>query len=165
MRIDLGSICLDTFLTTSSEHLEVFRSFKEESHSQFIHSIDDRLLQNKGSKSFPFDTGFVVTLKSGECIGYLFISSVHQDEVFLESSILKEKRHLGYGKMCLNLVTDYLFEHYNLKDIALDIDVSNDASMKTAEACGYYADEYLNNRKIIYRNYNLNYINKRRKGK
>lgn len=165
MQINLGDIKLEIFQDDSLEHIKLLQEFKGISDSKYIHSIVERLLQNRNLKSFPFDTGFVVSLISGESIGYLFISNIRNDEVFLESSILKDKRKMGYGKKCLEFVTNYLFEHYNIKDIALDIDVSNDASRKTAEACGYYEDEYLKEGKFIYRNYNLNYVSKRRKEK
>lgn len=72
---------------------------------------------------------------------------------------------MGYGKLVLALVTDYLFLNFNIKDIALDIDVSNEASMRTASSCGYCEDEYYENGKIIYKKFNLNYINKRKRGK
>ncbi|MCI6266335.1 MAG: GNAT family N-acetyltransferase [Erysipelotrichaceae bacterium] len=165
MLIDTNDIIFNTFQDNNLEHLNLLQSFKEESKSKFIHFIVERLLQNRNQKSFPFDTGFVISLDSGESIGYLFISSKRNDEVFLEYSILKNKRKMGYGKKCLSLVTDFLFEHYNIRDIALDIDVSNEASMRTAMACGYYEDEYLEEGKFIYRKYNLNYTNKRKNGK
>lgn len=165
MRINVGNLYLETFREDCLEHLQLLKDFSGDSHSQFIHSIEERLLQNRKQKSFPFHTAYVISLASGECIGYLFISSIRNDEVFLECSILKRQRHHGYGKLCLESVTNYLFEHYNIRDIALDINVSNDASIRTAEACGYYEDEYLEEGKFIYRNYNLNYVDKRKKGK
>lgn len=165
MQINLGDFYLETFQEDFLEHKKVFESFQGESSSKFISMILERLLQNRRSKDYPFDMGFVVTLKSNESIGYIFISSRRNDEVYLECSILRNKRGLGYGKMCLDGVTNYLFDSFNIRDIALDIDVSNEASMKTAMACGYYEDGYTDNGKIILRNYNLNYVSKRRKGK
>ncbi len=165
MRIDLGDIYLEPFQPNLLEHKAVLESYQWKSSSKFISMIDEMLIQNRKSKDYPFGMGFVVTLKSGEAVGYLFISSRRNDEVYLEYSILKNKRNCGYGKMCLDLVTQYLFSNYNIRDIALDIDVSNEASMKTALGCGYFEDEDAVNGKIILKNYNLNYVDKRRKRK
>lgn len=165
MQFDLGPLYLETFRDDSLEHVVALNSFKEESSSRFISMIEERLLQNRKSKDYPFNMGFVVTLKSHEPIGYLFISSRRNDEVYLEYSILKGKRHCGYGKMCLELITEYLFNYYNIRDIALDIDVSNEASMKTAIACGYYEDGCVDRGKMILKNYNLHYVNRRNRGK
>lgn len=162
MQIDLGEFCLETFDPISQKHKLLLNQFKGISHSSFISMIDNRLELLNKQKSFPFDTAFVI-ISGSKLLGYLFISSVRNDEVYLELSLLKEKRGKGYGKLILVLVTDYLFEHYNIRDIALDIDVSNHASINTATSGGYYADEYLNSGRIIFRNYNLNYIDKRNK--
>lgn len=164
MQIDLGDFSLDTFDQSIPGHKDLLTNFKDGSHSKFISMIDNRLELLNKQKSFPFDTAFVITSNS-ELFGYIFISSVRNDEVYLELSLLKEKRGKGYGKLILGLVTDYLFEHYNIRNLALDIDISNNASMNTAIAEGYYADEYLENGRIIFRNYNLNYVDKRKNKK
>ena len=163
MQINLEQLCLETFDKKNDKHLWLFYQFKENSKSNFISMIDSRLELNHKSKSFPFNTAFVVSLPSGELLGYLFISNIHQDEVYLEYSLLEEQRGKKYGTLLLRVVTDYLFLNYNIKDIALDIDVSNEASMKTAMSCGYYEDEYVDNVRLIYKNYNLSYVTRRKK--
>ena len=161
-QINLDNILLITFDINNKLHNELIDEFKSNSKSDFISSIDNRLKLNKNLKSFPFDTGFVVATNDSKLLGYLFISSIRNDEIFLEYSILKDKRGMGYGSLLLNKVTDYLFSNYNIKNIALDIDVSNLASIKTAISAYYTEDEYLDNDRIIYRNYNINYVDKRR---
>lgn len=68
----------------------------------------------------------------------------------------------------MNLVSDYLFENYNIKDITLDIDPSNIASVQTALSCGYDLDEeeYLEKGlqgRTLYKKDNIYYCNKRKK--
>lgn len=165
MQININDVLLlDTFDSNNEEHKWLLEQFNNASHSKFISKISDRLMLNGSQKFFPFDTAFVVSLFSGEIIGYVFISSIRNDEVYLESSILKEKRGKKYGSLILSSVTDYLFENYNIKEIALDIDASNEASIRTAVSCGYYEDSF-DNMKFIFKNYNSNYVNKRRGGK
>lgn len=163
--IPLNEIILNTYDNNNKFHKELLDEFRGESHSNFISWIDNRLQLNCHQKSFPFDTGFVVSLANGNLIGYLFISAIRNDEVYLEYSILKDCRAKGYGSFMLQNVTDYLFENYNIRDIALDIDVSNEASMKTAIGCGYYEEEYLETGRVTFKNYNFHYIDKRRKRK
>lgn len=162
--IDLDKILLMTYDKSNDGHRQLLLNFNGESQCDFISLIDSRLELNSNGKSFPFNTAFVVSLASGELVGYVFISSRRQDEVYLEYSLLQEQRGKGYGKMVLGLVTEYLFCNYNIRDVALDIDVSNESSMRTAISCGFYEDEYLETGKCIYRSYNLGYVDKRRKG-
>lgn len=170
VKIDLFTFSLECFDESKKEHIHLIQEFSGDSSSTFIHSIEERLLQNNHVKSFPFNTGFVISSYAGSALGYLFISSISHDEVFLEYSILKENRGKGIGKLCLQEVTDYLFEHYNLRGIKLDIDPSNAPSTKIAMECGYYPDEeeFLNRNmvgRILYRKDNFSYINRNRKGK
>ena len=77
----------------------------------------------------------------GTPIGYLYISSLIRDEVFLEYAVLKEYRGKGYGSTIIRETSDYLFENHNIRSIRLDIDPSNKNSINAAEACGYTVDE------------------------
>ena len=165
MQINLDQLRLDTFDKKNDKHMWLVQQFKGSSKSDFISMIDSRLELNGKSKTFPFDTAFVVSFPSDELIGYLFISGIRGDEVYLEYSLLEEKRGHGYGSLLLGLITEYLFANYNIKDIALDIDVSNEASMKTAIGCGYYEEDFINDKRMIYKNYNLGYVNKRKNGR
>lgn len=74
-------------------------------------------------------------------MGYLFISSSVNDEVFLEYAVLKDFRRNGYATRIVSEVSDYLFEKHNISSIRLDIDPSNEGSIMVANACGYMLDE------------------------
>mgnify|MGYP003303843978 CR=1 FL=1 len=50
----------------------------------------------------------------GTPIGYLYISSMVRDEVFLEYAVLKEERGKGYGSDIIRETTDYLFQNHNI---------------------------------------------------
>ena len=167
MKLELDNIMLSLYDSSNPIHNEILNKFDSDSKSEYIHSINDRLRYFQNKKSFPFNTGFFVTIDS-TIVGYLFISKCVDDEVYLENSLLKEYRGKGYGKLILNDVSNYLIENYNIRSITLDIDRSNIASIKTALSCGYIMDEeeYLSrnmNGKILYHLDNYNYVNKRRK--
>lgn len=109
------------------------------SSSKYIHQIGERLEQSKENKTI-YQSGYVVEDR-GTPIGYAFISSMHADEVFLEYSILRQFRNMGYGSALVRELTTYLFENHNIRSIRLDIDPSNQNSILVANACGYSVDE------------------------
>ena len=127
------------------------------------------MLNGKYKKDIPFDVGFVVSLYD-EVIGYVFISKRVRDEIFLEYSLMKRFRGMGYGKKLLGEVSNYLMSNYNISGIVLDISPSNIASIKTATNVGYvedvddYLERHLNGR-ILYRKDNIYYIDKRKNRK
>ena len=87
-----------------------------------------------------FQSAFVI-LDEDTPVGYLFISSMVNDEVFLEYAILKEFRGMGYASDVVNEVSYYLFQNYNIRSIKLDIDPSNKNSILVANSCGFMLDE------------------------
>lgn len=123
---------------------EKYSEIKEElengtSSSGFIHQIKERLENSNNNKTI-FNSGFII-LDGDIPVGYLFISSNINDEVFLECSILKEFRGMGYGSRVTNEISDYLFEKQNVRSIKLDIDPSNKKSILAANSCGFFLDE------------------------
>lgn len=168
MNIELKSL----LLTRYSE--EKHRQLKDEletgeSHSDFIHQVGERLESSKDNDRGIYQSAFVVE-DLGTPVGYLFISSMVRDEVFLEYAVLKEHRGKGYGSDIIRETTDYLFQEHNIRCIRLDIDPSNKNSINAAEACGYTVDE----EEFASRNYTGRmqfvkdseyYVSKRRGGK
>jgi len=110
------------------------------SSSSYIHQIGERLEISKNNNKSIYNSAFVV-LDNSIPVGYLFISSRINDEVFLECSILKEYRKMGYGSRITNEISDYLFEEENIRSIKLDIDPSNKKSILAANSCGFFLDE------------------------
>lgn len=168
MNIELESLLLTRY--SEDKH----KGLKEEletgkSHSEFIHQVGERLENSKDNNRSIYQSAFVVE-DLGMPIGYLYISSMVKDEVFLEYAVLKEHRDKGYGSDIIRETTDYLFQNHNIKAIRLDIDPSNKNSINAATACGYTVDE----EEFASRNYigrmqfvkdNEYYVSKRRGGK
>ena len=167
MNINLENIELCVYCENNLKHDEVLEKFTNESKSNFIHDIKERIINTVSKKDFPFDCGFFVAFNN-EIVGYIFISKRISDEIFLEYSLLKEHRGKKYSNIILSEVSNYLMNEYNIISISLDIDPSNSPSIGTAISCGYEIDEeeYLKRNmcgKIIYKLDNYNYIKKRRK--
>lgn len=137
-------IQLDTLRLTrysENEHYFLKEEFeKGESASKYIHQIGDRLEMSKDVNKRIYQTAFVV-VDDDTPVGYLYISSMVNDEVFLEYAILKEFRGKGYASDVVYEVSDYLFQNCNIKCIKLDIDPSNEHSILVANSCGFIADE------------------------
>lgn len=138
MNIDLESLRLVRY---NDRYIDLKEEFeKGNSHSDYIHYIGERLVKSKENKDSLFESAFVV-LDRDEEIGYLYISNVKNDEVFLEYAILEEFRGMGYASDLINEISDYLFEKHNIRSIRLDIDPSNKNSMNVACACNFVEDE------------------------
>lgn len=167
MKIELNNIVLSSYNEEDIKHNNLISKFLNNSSSNYVHDIDRRLMDNKRKNDSIFDKGYIVSLNNN-LIGYIFISKLIKDDIYLEYSILKEYRGKGLGKMLLSEISNYLMDNYNIKSIVLDIDPSNIPSIMTAVSCGYMVDEdeYIErnmNGKILYRIDNYNYVNKRKK--
>lgn len=111
-----------------------------ESSSNYIHQIGERLEQSRDNDKSIYQSAFVV-LDEDTPVGYLYISSLINDEVFLEYAVLKDFRGQGYASDMVSETTEYLFKKHNIKSIRLDIDPSNKNSMLVANACGFLLDD------------------------
>lgn len=138
----MNAVKLDTLSLCRYEprYTDFKNSFKNDSKSRFINSVTERLESSMYGEGFTFQSAYVV-LDENIPIGYVYLSSVHDDEVFLEVSVLKEYRGKKLGKRITNEICDYLFTNHNIKSVKLDIDPSNKASLMTAESCGFEFDE------------------------
>lgn len=166
MNIELETLQLVRYSEQNHKNLkDDFENGK--SFSKYIHQIGERLEYSSNDNKNIFNTAFVV-LDEEVAIGYLFISSMINDEVFLEYAVLKEFRGMGYGSSIVNDVSDYLFQNFNIRSVRLDIDPSNKNSLLVANSCGFILDEEnFENRNFIgkmqFVKENYNYISKRRK--
>lgn len=163
MNIDLETL---TLVRYSEEFEDVKEKLdKGESSSNFIHQVGERLEMTRDNNSV-FQSAYVV-LDYDMPVGYLFISSLVKDEVFLEYAVLKEHRGKGYASDIVDETTRYLFENHNMRSIRLDIDPINKNSILVAKSCGFMVDEdeyearnFLG--KMLFIKENEYYISKRR---
>lgn len=135
VKLDTLSLC-----RYEPRYTDFKNSFKNDSKSRFINSVTERLESSMYGEGFTFQSAYVV-LDENIPVGYVYLSSVHDDEVFLEVSVLKEYRGKKLGKRITNEICDYLFTNHNIKSVKLDIDPSNKASLMNAESCGLEFDE------------------------
>lgn len=139
MNIELQTLSLTRYDErkhgTIKEELE-----KGKSSSDYIHQIGERLEQSSGNDKSIFQSAFVVQDEDTP-VGYLYISSLINDEVFLEYAVLKDFRGQGYASDMVSETTEYLFKKHNIRSIRLDIDPSNKNSMLVANSCGFLLDE------------------------
>ena len=105
MIFDLGEVKLSFYDNNNKFHTDMLADLEGGSKSVDIHDVRDRLLNGKYKKDIPFDVGFVVSLYD-EVIGYVFISKRVRDEIFLEYSLMKRFRGMGYGKKLLGEVSN-----------------------------------------------------------
>jgi len=138
MNIKLETLNLVRYNPDKHKYLkEEFKSGN--SYSSYIYSIEDRLELSKNNNNNIFHSAFVIEDNTNP-IGYLYISSLKKDIVFLEYAILKDYRKMGYGSKIVNEISNYLFINNNIKSIKLDIDPGNKYSIALALSCGFTLD-------------------------
>lgn len=104
---------------------------------EWFQGITIGLLINKNYEFF--NHGFIVK-ENDKYIGYIGISNfnIEESSVYLRAAILKEKRGLGYGKILLSEITDYIFRNYSqIKSIRFKIAKENTTSLYMANSCDY----------------------------
>ena len=121
------------------EHDSIINQIILDDQNHYVKQILERINKDNGQE-FQFDKGYLVKLQE-KIIGYLYFSPISNYRLYIEYSILKQERKKGYGTLLLEEATNYILDNYNIKQIMLDIDQSNLASMKTALSCGYNYDD------------------------
>jgi RimJ/RimL family protein N-acetyltransferase len=157
MRLQINNLTLITF--DKNKHLDIYNELVSgESSSDYNRDISRRLLLENDTESFSFNHAYLVEVNK-LIVGYIFVSGMVKNQIYLEYSILKQYRRQGLGKYILENVSNYIFENFdNIKQINLDIDPSNEASTKTALSAGYYIEDIYdkntanNSKKFIYDN-------------
>lgn len=136
---------------------------KGKSKSKFISQIENRLEIKENNDIF--NHGYLVKLNNN-IIGYIYISAIKKDNIYLEYLIKDEYRNKGYATILINEITNYIFESYNIEEIRLNISKDNIKSQKVALNNGYILEddeEYLYNEKADFVINNPYYIKKIKK--
>lgn len=163
--IELEPFTLETFDKENQKHLLFLKEVVEQNKkNHYVPNIESRMNREINTRQFPFEQGYFVK-KEDNLVGYLWLGGMRNDTIYLEYLIEEANRRKGYGKAILESMTDYLFENYNIESIYLDVDRSNFVSQKTAESAGYQLEEIADNGKLLFVKSNLNYIDKRKRGR
>ena len=155
----LATIDLHTITKDSLKEIAFYRELlKDETINYRVHGLGGILMK---SDKIPFlGRGFITSLND-ELFGYIHIGKFNSEEkaIYLKAAIHKDKRGLGYGKLLLEEITDFIFLNYQeVECIKLKIASDNKASISTAIACGYewlFNDYYI--RYNPYLNETINY--------
>ena len=162
--VKLETLTLDRY---NNNYKYIKDSFDNISKSKYIHDVTRRLISSSDLDENLL-LGAYIVLDNNKEVGYTYISSNKNDEVYLETSILEDKRNNGYGKKIVSEVSDYLFENKNIRIVKVAIDPSNINSIKMVESCDFIFDEddYESNNyigKMTFFKESTCYINKRMK--
>lgn len=134
-----------------------------ESKSDFIHQIDERLINSREVEQLELSNAYLVCI-DGKTVGYIYLTGMSKNYIYLEYLILKKYRHKGIGRYVVEQVSDEVFRRFpHLKEIKLNIDRSNIGSINLAEAIGFYDDGNYGGQKIDFIKDNPYYIEPKRK--
>lgn len=165
-----GSFELVVFDQENQNHRSFLETLSLGNEEGFVKQIPERLHRSSYQNNSFFERAYLVSFHD-ELIGYLYLGGLKRDSVYLEYLIVPSKRKKGYASKLLEEISDYLFSTYPVEKVLLDIDQGNYPSMKTAMAAGftYDTDEYVQGLngvgRICFEKFNLNYENKRKKGR
>lgn len=134
----LNNIMLHTIAKGSDEEINFYKELiKDDTINYRVHGLSGLTLS---TNKYPFLGRAFLTSLNDHLFGYIHIGNYNKEEkaVYLKVAIHKNNRGLGYGKLLLEEITDYIFLNYEeIESIKLKIERDNLASINTANACGY----------------------------
>ena len=127
-----------------------------------IHQVEERLNSSRICENLELSNAYLINLRNN-IVGYIYLTGKSKKYIYLEYLIFKKYRKQGIGKYTLDNVIDYIFmNNLDLKEIRLNIDRSNLASMFLAESLGFIDDENYLSDKIDFIKDNPYYMKKRK---
>lgn len=158
--IQIDDVILEHF--DKEKYPDVLGEINGESKSNMIHQVEERLILSRECGKLEFSNAYLINLKNN-IVGYIYLTGKSKKYIYLEYLIFKKYRKKGIGKYTLNNIIDYIFmNNLDLKEIRLNIDKSNLASMALAESLGFIDDENYLSDKIDFIKDNPYYIEKRK---
>lgn len=146
--IKLDTIELVIFDRQNSEHIEFLKKIVQDKEiTKYFQGFLNNLLRKSNDI---FDRGYFVRVND-QLVGYFDLGKYNEAEkaVYVREAVVKEYRgkHLGFGKLMLKEVSDYLFNTYDdLNCVKGVINKENKFSQNTMFSVGGYSvgnDYYL----------------------
>lgn len=136
--LPLGSLKLERLDVWNEKHVKVTRGLRDLTARTMCYDlkglVDDQRHYRDGSGNY-----FLVKDKEkNDYVGYMCISNRHVGgERVLSYIVQKKLRNMGYGKIMLTSVSDFLLEHDLANEIQLFIKKENVPSVSVATSCGF----------------------------
>jgi len=141
MKFKIDNFLLERMDVEDVSHLAFEKRLIEKNQDHFVKEMHERLHHPmKKNDYFQLECAYLVSNET-DLIGYLYVSGLERNIIYLEYLIVEEYRRKGYASRLIDRVSHYLFTNFPVEKITLDIDMSNYPSMKTAEKAGFYYDE------------------------
>lgn len=152
--IKLRSEELEALRKYESSHISLIDELKKTPGILNISSNLDSFLQEPASEDeFEYGKAYIINAEKKK-VGIIGTKDIDKEGILeLWYIIRKHYRNKGYGSKTLGLITQYIMEYTNAKDIKLVIDKSNIHSIKCAEDNGYTVSSESNN-KYVYKYFN-----------
>ena len=158
--IQIGDIILEHF--DKEKYPYILDEVNGDSKSNMIHQVEERLNSSRICENLELSNAYLINLRNN-IVGYIYLTGKSKKYIYLEYLIFKKYRKQGIGKYTLDNVIDYIFmNNLDLKEIRLNIDRSNLASMFLAESLGFIDDENYLSDKIDFIKDNPYYMKKRK---
>lgn len=133
--IPLGEINLESIDISSRKHQKAISKLRDFEARKMMFDVKQTVNSIKNNR----EVGNSYLVKKNEnYIGYIYISDAKSDESRVISMMIeKSVRNKGYGRIILNSVSSYLFEHDLAKSIFVYVKDKNIKSKSLVSSCGY----------------------------
>lgn len=135
--VPLGKIKLVKFDVWNDKHTEVARELNDDTAKAMCFDMD-KLVDSEMMYGGTGNSFLVKDQESDDYVGYMYISNRYDDGTRILSNIVSEKvRGMGYGKIMLTNVSDFLLRYGLAEEIQLYIKRNNVVASKVATECGF----------------------------
>ncbi len=139
-QIPIGNnITLEKINPKNKEHRSFIKEMRDFQGRKGMFDIKYEIKRIENNKNI--GTSYFIK-KEDKHIGYLYLSdhNIAQDEkeIVLSMLISKKMRGMGYGKIVLKSVSEYLLNEDSIGRITVYVKDKNQASKKMVEACDFF---------------------------
>lgn len=136
--LPLGNIKLERLDVWNKRHIKAVRGLRDINAKKFCYDLKGTVEDEKSGRGHCGNSFLVKDKESDEYVGYIYISNEHPgNERVLSYIIQKKMRGMGYGKIILTMVSDFLFEYGLADKLTLYINKDNIPGIKLATGSGF----------------------------
>ena len=130
-----------TFVKITKDDLEFINKTRNECAAEYLHNSQQYSLEETYDwfdKTNP-DFWIIIDLKYNTKIGYFRLSNYSKENknIYIGADIAPEYRGKGYGKIAYKMFIPYLFKHYGLHKITLEVLSTNTVAKNLYEKLGF----------------------------
>ena len=138
--VPLGKIKLVKLDPWNDKHVDVARELNDDTAKAMCFDME-KLVDSERMYGGSGNSFLMKDQEKDDYVGYMYISNRFDDGSRILSSIVSERvRGMGYGKVSLTSVSDFLLKYGLAEEVQLYIKRDNHGAAKVAIDCGFVKD-------------------------